>query len=65
MVVAPKVVKPTVPAALLTPCPKADRRPWHTTRDIIGTAAANEAALNVCSAQVDGIRQWNAGNNPK
>jgi hypothetical protein len=64
-VVAPKALKQSVPAALLTPCPKADQRPWLTTRDIIGTAAANEAALNACSAQVDGIRQWNAGGNTK
>lgn len=61
VVVAPKMVRPEVPAALIASCPKPDRRPWRVTRDIVLTAAANEAALKQCSAQVDGVRAWNEG----
>jgi hypothetical protein len=60
-IVAPRAVKVLPPAALTVPCPKPDRRPWRATRDIVGTATANEAALKVCSAQVDGIRSWSEG----
>jgi hypothetical protein len=60
-VVAPRTVKVLPPAALTVPCPAPDRRPWRTTRDVIGTASANEAALKTCSAQVDGIRTWSEG----
>lgn len=58
--VAPKPVVRHVPAALKQPCPKPDRRPWRTTGDIVASAGANEAALNVCAAQVDGVRAWDA-----
>lgn len=64
-VVSPRTVKISPPAALTEPCPKPDRRPWHTTRDIVGTAAANEAALKQCSAQIDGIREWFAASGPE
>lgn len=57
-VTVPKLVKVHVPAALKAKCPPADKRPWNTTRDIVGTASANAAALATCSAQIDGIREW-------
>jgi hypothetical protein len=61
VVVKPEVVKVHVPDAFTVPCPKPDRRQWRTTRDIIASVDANEAALKQCAAQIDGIRQWNAG----
>ena len=64
-VVAPQVVVARPPDALTAPCPKPDRRPWHTTRDVVGSATANEAALKQCSAQVDGIREWSKTAAPK
>jgi hypothetical protein len=60
VVVKPVEVRRAVPAALLTPCPKPDRRAWRTTRDIVATADANEASLKQCAARVEGVRQWNA-----
>lgn len=61
VVVKPTVLKAKVPAALIAPCPKPDRRKWKTTRDIVNTANANGAALATCAAQVDGVRKWNDG----
>ena len=63
-VVAPKTVKLSVPPALIEPCQKPDRRKWSTVKDIVATANINEARLNACSAQVDGIRAWNDGPKP-
>lgn len=62
VVTVPKLVKVHVPAAFLVKCPPADRRPWNTTRDIVGTASTNAAALATCAAQVDSIRKWSEGN---
>lgn len=61
VVVSPTTVRAEVPAALIAPCAKPDRRPWRTTRDIVNTANANGAALETCGAQVEGVRAWNAG----
>lgn len=47
-----------MPEALVVPCPRPDARQWRTTRDIIASVDANEAALKTCSAQVDGVRAW-------
>ncbi|MER9003350.1 hypothetical protein NKI15_06935 [Mesorhizobium sp. M0862] len=56
-------VREKVPAALIQPCPKK----WHKaggpaiTEDFVVRGDVNAAGLDTCSAQVDGVRQWNAG----
>lgn len=64
VVVKSEVVKVHVPDAFTVQCPKPDRRQWRTTRDVIASVDANEAALRQCAAQIDGIRQWNASPSP-
>lgn len=60
VVVETKVVKLSVPDALLLPCPKKDRsRKIVTTGDIVSRLNWTEGALAKCSAQIDGIRAWN------
>ena len=61
VVTAPVVVRESVPAALVRPCPPGQRKPLVTTGDIINRLTYTEAALATCSAQVDGIRAWNEG----
>jgi hypothetical protein len=55
------VTKERVPAALVKPCPKKQRKPLVTTNDIVNRLIYTEGALATCSAQVDGIRQWDSG----
>jgi hypothetical protein len=59
-VAPPEIIKERVPAVLLRPCPPA----WHgtirTTGDFVERGDTNEAALKVCSAQVEGTRKWDA-----
>ncbi|WP_292722564.1 hypothetical protein [Mesorhizobium sp.] len=55
------MVKETVPAALLKPCPAKQRKPLVTTGDIVNRLIYTEGALAVCAAKVDGVRKWNSG----
>ncbi len=55
------VTKERAPASLLKPCPKKQRKPLRTTNDVVNRLIYTEGALAVCSAQVDGLRQWDAG----
>ncbi|RWQ35865.1 MAG: hypothetical protein EOS20_17495 [Mesorhizobium sp.] len=61
MLVQHSVVKETVPAALLKPCPAKQRKPLVTTGDIVNRLIYTEGALAVCAAKVDGVRKWNSG----
>lgn len=61
VVTAPVVIRESVPAALLRPCPPKQRKPLVTTADVVSRLTYTEAALSTCAAQIDGIRQWNAG----
>jgi hypothetical protein len=53
-----EIIQRKVPAALLKPCPKKQRKPLVTTGDIVNRLIYTEGALDTCSAQVDGIRAW-------
>lgn len=55
------VSKERVPAALIKPCPKKQRKPLRATGDIVNRLIYTEGALDSCSAQVDGVRRWDAG----
>ncbi|NGO50410.1 Rz1-like lysis system protein LysC [Allomesorhizobium camelthorni] len=59
VVTAPVVIRETVPAALVRPCPPKSRKPLATTGDLVNRLTYTEGALATCSAQVDGIRKWN------
>lgn len=61
VVTASAVIRETVPAALVKPCPKKSRKPLATTGDIVNRLTYTEGALATCAAQVDGVRAWNAG----
>lgn len=54
------VTKERVPAALVKPCPKKQRKTLVTTGDIVNRLIYTEGALATCSAQVDGVRTWDA-----
>jgi len=54
------VTKERVPSALIAPCPKKQRKPLVTTGDVVNRLIYTEGALATCSAQVDGIRKWDA-----
>lgn len=66
VVVKPSVTQAKVPAALLRPCPKRWRKAGGpaTVQDFVQRGDTNEAALGVCSAQVDAIRKWDAAPTP-
>lgn len=61
VVTARSVVRESVPAALVRPCPPRQRKPLVTTGDIVNRLTYTEGALATCAAQVDGIAKWNAG----
>ena len=61
VVTAPQVIRETVPAALVRPCPPKQRGPLKATSDIVNRLTYTEGALAACSAQVDGVRAWNEG----
>lgn len=46
------------PDALLIPCPQKYRGPLNVTGDIVTAKNTAEAALAVCAAQIDGVREW-------
>ena len=58
VVTAPQVIRETVPAALVRPCPKKQRGSLKTTADVVNRLTYTEGALDTCSAQVDGVRAW-------
>jgi hypothetical protein len=60
-VTAPVVIRESVAAVLLRPCPPKSRKPLATTGDLVNRLTATEGALATCSAQVNGIRKWNGG----
>ncbi|QKC90017.1 hypothetical protein EB230_17580 [Mesorhizobium sp. NZP2234] len=62
VVVKTVVVREKIPANLVQPCPKKWRKAgaW-ITEDFAVRGDVNEAGLDTCSAQVDGVREWNAG----
>lgn len=55
------VTKDRVPASLVKPCPKKQRKPLLTTNDVVNRLIYTEGALAVCAAQIEGIRKWDAG----
>lgn len=59
MVTAPQLIRETVPAPLVRPCPRKQRGPLKSTADIVNRLTWTEGALDTCSAQVEGIRAWN------
>lgn len=59
VVTARSVVRESVPAALVRPCPPRQRKPLVTTGDIVNRLIYTEGALATCAAQVDGVRAWN------
>ncbi len=61
VVTATQVVRETVPAALLRPCPPKQRGKLTATSDIVNRLTYTEGALATCTAQVDGVRAWNEG----
>ncbi len=61
VVPAPEVVRETVPATLVRPCPAKQRGPLKATADIVNRLTYTEGALATCAAQVDGVRAWNEG----
>ncbi|ESZ63778.1 hypothetical protein NL532_00200 [Mesorhizobium sp. C120A] len=62
VVVKTVTVREKVPAYLIQPCPKKWQKagPW-ITEDFAVRGDVNEAGLDKCSGQVDGVREWNAG----
>lgn len=61
MIVETRLIREKVPDTLTRPCPKAYAGPIEKTGDFVARGDHNEAALATCSAQVDGVREWNRG----
>ncbi|RWE59842.1 MAG: hypothetical protein EOS24_15635 [Mesorhizobium sp.] len=63
IVVKTVFVKEKVPANLIQPCPKKWRKAGGPakTEDFVVRGDVNEAGLDTCSDQIDGVREWNAG----
>ncbi len=63
MVVQTEIIKEKIPEALLAPCPKRWNRKGgpQTTEDFVVRGDINEDGLRRCTSQLEGIRQWNSG----
>ena len=61
MIVETRLIREKVPDTLTRPCPKPYAGPIAKTGDFVSRGDHNEAALATCSAQVDGVREWNRG----
>jgi len=64
VVVETQVIRETIPASLLAPtCPKAWAKKGgpEITEDFVDRGDVNEDGLTCREAKLQGIRQWNAG----
>lgn len=52
----------SIPPELIKPCPKKQRGELKTTNDLVNRLVYTEAALDRCSAQIDGIAALNKVN---
>lgn len=61
VIVETRVIRENVPENLTRKCPEKYAGPVEKTGDFVARGDHNEAALATCSAQVDGVREWNRG----